>query len=654
MISQHTIQQIQNRIDIVEVLSDFISLKRRGVNLLGLCPFHGEKTPSFTVSPSKQIYKCFGCGKSGSAISFLMEHDKLTYPEALRWLANKYNITIEEVEQSAEEKKQQEKNKSIFTLNDFAQNYFHHQLLHSDEGKKIALSYLDERKINVDSLQKFQLGFCPSSYTHDAFYKAAKQQQFSDDILFASGLIKKRNETIVDAYSNRIIFPIHLLNGKVAGFGARRISNTDEHSPKYINTPQNDTYNKSHILYGIHFAKEHIIKKRFAFLVEGYTDVISLSQIGQGQTVASAGTALTSEQILLLKKLTTKVVLFYDSDAAGVAATQKAIQLLIALGMDVDVLSAPAGEDPDSFASQHSTHSFEAYLENNKKNFLDYLIHTLITDEDNIQQKSNAVNVIAETLAHFHGVADLIKRQEYIKYASKKMDVDIESLHRLVNLRLQEKAFQQQKNAQISSDNKAILPADDSNNSTQVGIPSLSPLDENYFDDNIKQLIFILIQYGNKHWQDGVSVASHIYTYLETNHFFNLLKHAGWRGILEEYKKHFDKGHFMRADYFLYHEDDIIRQLSVDIFVEIEKPNQGWKKLLPDFDEQGDYCKDVRSTLALLTLKMYKKLIAENQAWNKQMSAPNEHEERITLETHKFLKEQAKQIADEMGNVLMK
>ncbi|MEP6682511.1 MAG: DNA primase, partial [Parafilimonas sp.] len=301
MISPQTIEQITNRIDIIDVVSEFVKLKKRGANYLGLCPFHNEKTPSFTVSPSKEIYKCFGCGKSGNTITFLMEHEKYSYAESLKWLAQRYNIEIQETEVSDETRIVQQAAESLHAVNNFAQKFFTEQLLKTDEGQSNALTYLEERGYDLNTIEKFQLGYNPQ--IRNAFTTAALQQQFNKEILLKSGLVVERNDELADNYRGRIIFPIHNTTGKIIGFGARVIGKTDK-APKYINTPENEVYVKSKILYGAYFARHSIDKNSECLLVEGYTDVISLHQSGIENVVASGGTSLTADQLRIIKKYT--------------------------------------------------------------------------------------------------------------------------------------------------------------------------------------------------------------------------------------------------------------------------------------------------------------------------------------------------------------
>ena len=317
MITQDTIQQILSRIDIVEIVGGFVKLKKRGTSYLGLCPFHNEKTPSFTVSPAKEIYKCFGCGRSGNTISFLMEHEKYSYVESLRWLANKYNVEVEETATSPEFRQLQQVADSLYILNGFAQQFFSNSLFETEEGQSVGLSYLKERGFREEIIRKFQLGYDPEQ--RDAFARAAIAAQYNTELLQKSGLAVLRDGQPVDNYRGRIIFPVHNQSGKVLGFGARLIRNNDR-APKYINTPENEIYIKSRILYGSYFARHAIDKQDECLLVEGYTDVISLHQAGIENVVASGGTSLTVDQLRLIRTYTNNLTIIYDGDFAGMKA----------------------------------------------------------------------------------------------------------------------------------------------------------------------------------------------------------------------------------------------------------------------------------------------------------------------------------------------
>src|SRR5690349_15727774 len=380
MISQNSIQQILGRIDILEVVGEFVKLKKRGASYLGLCPFHNEKTPSFTVSPSKEIYKCFGCGKSGNSISFIMEHEKYSYVEALKWLARKYGIEVEETFATDEQRQQQQSAESLYIINNFAQQFFSRMLFETDEGQDVGLSYFKERGFREEVIKKFQLGYSPEQ--RDAFTREAIAKQFNTELLIKTGLVVLRNEVLVDNYRGRVIFPIHNQSGKVLGFGARILKANDK-APKYINTPENEIYIKSRILYGTYQARQAIDKADECLLVEGYTDVISLHQAGIENVVASGGTSLTPDQLRLIKKYTNNLTIIYDGDAAGVKAAMRGLELALEESLNVQLVLIPDKEDPDSYVNKVGATRFRDFVNQNKRDFILFQLDVLLREAGN-------------------------------------------------------------------------------------------------------------------------------------------------------------------------------------------------------------------------------------------------------------------------------
>ena len=359
MITRETIDNIVSAVRIEEVIGDYINLRRRGVNLLGLCPFHNEKTPSFTVSPAKGIYKCFGCGKAGNAVGFIMEHERLTYPEALRYLAKKYHIEIEEEEQTPEQIQEISEKESLFNLNEFARRYFSSVLFDTEEGKAVGLAYFREREIREDIIKKFQLGFSPDQW--NAFSEHAITEGYKKDMLLKTGLALEKDGRLYDRFHSRVIFPIHSASGRTIGFGGR-ILTSDKNRPKYVNSPESELYNKSKTLYGIYFARNEIARKDNCYLVEGYTDVISLHQAGIENVVASSGTSLTTDQVRMIQRYTSNITILYDGDPAGIKASFRGIDMVLEQGMNVRIVLFPDNEDPDSFARKHHPQETENLL----------------------------------------------------------------------------------------------------------------------------------------------------------------------------------------------------------------------------------------------------------------------------------------------------
>src|SRR5215467_4219493 len=431
MISQNTIQEILSRIDIIDIVGGFVKLKKRGANYLGLCPFHNEKTPSFTVSPSKEIYKCFGCGRSGNAISFLMEHEKYSYVEALKWLANKYGIEIEETYTTDEQRQQMQAADSLYIINSFAQQFFSKMLFETEEGQDIGLSYLKEKGFREDSTKKFQLGYSPEQ--RNAFAKEAIAKQFNTELLLKTGLVVNRNEQLTDNYRGRVIFPVHNHSGKVLGFGARILKSNDK-GPKYINTPENEIYSKSKILYGSYFARQAIDKADECLLVEGYTDVISLHQAGIENVVASGGTSLTTEQLRLVKKYTNNLTIVYDGDAAGIKAALRGLDMALEEGLNVRLVLIPDNEDPDSYVNKVGPTVFREFVQKNKRDFILFQLDVALKDAGaDTNKKAEVVNQIAETISRINKAEDFTKQQDYIKQCSEILKIDEGGLHALVN-----------------------------------------------------------------------------------------------------------------------------------------------------------------------------------------------------------------------------
>lgn len=418
MIPRDTIDTIISTVRIEEVIGDFVVLRRRGVNMLGLCPFHNEKTPSFTVSPAKGIYKCFGCGKAGNAVNFIMEHEHFSYPEALKYLARKYNIEVEEEEQTPEQLQELNEKESLYNLNQFAQQFFSRTLLETNEGKAVGWSYLRERGIRDDIIQKFQLGFSPSVW--DAFSQHAAKNGYKKEYLIKTGLSLEKENRLYDRFHSRIIFPIHSASGRVIGFGGRILSAEKTHA-KYVNSPESEIYNKSKTLYGIFFAKNAIISKDNCYLVEGYTDVISLFQAGIENTVASSGTSLTLDQIRMIRRYTTNITILYDGDPAGIKASFRGIDMIVEQAMNVMIVLFPNGEDPDSFARKNHPDEVDRFIKENAVNFILFKTRLLLDETRNDPiKKAGLIKEIVNTIAL---IPDGISRSLYIHECSALMTV---------------------------------------------------------------------------------------------------------------------------------------------------------------------------------------------------------------------------------------
>lgn len=411
MLTPDSIEKIKQTARIEEVVGDFVTLKRRGSNMIGRCPFHDEKTPSFTVNPARGIFKCFGCGKAGDSIKFVMEHEHFAYPEALKFIARKYNIEIEEREVSPEEKQAENERESLFAVNEFARNFFRQTLTDTDEGQSVGLSYFKERGISPEIIEKFQLGYSPESF--DALLREAEEKGYKHEYLQKLGLIKENDKgRRYDAYRGRVIFPIHNISGRVIGFGGRVLKKT-ETAPKYINSPQNEIYDKSKTLYGIYFAKEHIIKNDLCYLVEGYTDVTSMYQSGIRNVVASSGTSLTVDQIKLIRRFSENVTILYDGDPAGIKASFRGIDMILEEGLNVRVLLFPDGDDPDSFARKHTEDELREYLSGNTRDFITFKTDLLVKDAGTDPVKR--AEIVRDSVNSIALIPDAIKRSVFIR-----------------------------------------------------------------------------------------------------------------------------------------------------------------------------------------------------------------------------------------------
>ena len=420
MIDQATIDRIMDAAQIVDVVSEFVTLRRRGVNYVGLCPFHNEKTPSFSVSPSKGVCKCFSCGKGGNVVHFIMEHEQLNYYEALKWLAKKYGIEVKERELSDEEKQAQSIRESLFLINDFANSYFQDILHNHPDGQAIGMSYFRQRGFRDDIIRKFQLGF--STESRDALYQEAKKKGFNTDYLVKTGLCYTRDDgQLRDRFWGRVMFPVHTLSGKVVAFGGR-VLKTDGKVAKYVNSPESEIYHKSRELYGIYFAKQAIVKQDKCFLVEGYTDVISMHQAGVENVVASSGTSLTSGQIRMIHRFTNNITVLYDGDMAGIKASIRGIDMLLEEGMNIKVMLLPDGDDPDSFARKHNATEFQEYITAHEVNFIRFKTNLLMADAGDDPYKR--ATLITDIVKSISVIPEAIVRSEYIKECSQMLYIE--------------------------------------------------------------------------------------------------------------------------------------------------------------------------------------------------------------------------------------
>ena len=443
MIDRQTIEQIMDTAKVEEVVGDFVALRRRGVNMIGLCPFHNEKTPSFTVSPSKNLWKCFGCGKGGKPVHFIMEHEQLSYPDAIKWLAKKYHIEIKERELTDEEREEENLRESLFVINQYALQYFIDTLHESEEGKAIGLNYFRHRGLRDETIKKFCLGYSPEK--RDSFAKKATTAGYKGELIAKTGVCYSTDDgRLQDRFWGRVIFPVHTISGKVVAFGGR-VLQTNAKAAKYVNSPESEIYHKSDHLYGLYFAKQAIMQKDRCILVEGYLDVISMYQAGIQNVVASSGTSLTTGQIRLIHRFTNNVTLLYDGDKAGIKASIRGIDMLLEEGMNINVVLLPEGEDPDSYAQSHSTEEVEQYIEQNKVDFIRFKTNLLLDEvgDDPIRR----AGLIGDVVKSIAVVPNDILRSEYIKKCSEMLNVGEQLLVKEVAKIRRQKAEETQKNS---------------------------------------------------------------------------------------------------------------------------------------------------------------------------------------------------------------
>ena len=562
MIPKETIDQIFETARIEEIVGDFVSLKKRGVNYIGNCPFHNEKTPSFTVSPTKGIYKCFGCGKGGNSINFIMEIEHYNYPEALKFVAKKYNIEIEEEELSSEQIERSNEKDSLFIVSNYAKEYFQDVLWNTEEGKSVGLSYFKERGFTDETIKKFELGYNPKA--KDAFSKEALKKAYDKQVLISSGLslINESSGQIVDRFKERTIFPIQSYSGRTLGFGGRAFSPNAK--AKYLNSPENLIYHKSKVLYGLNYSKNAIGKEGICYIVEGYTDVISMHQNGIENVVSASGTALTLEQIKLINRLAKNVVLLFDGDNAGIKATYKSINMILKEGMSVKIVAFPKGDDPDSFSKKLSTEEFKEFLTNNAVDFIDYKIK--ISDLNTNEDPTKITNIKRDIIESISCIPDSLNRSQYCKTFSKKLDIaEKVLLSEVAKARASIGSFEQ-----VADRSKVS------------GQPTIKPKEKLSSDGKLikleEEILRILINYGNDTFtteeDEQESVASLIFSDLDADNitFTNTDFHTMYIEIISVIK---EKG-IIDLQHFINHKNQEISQKAIDLISNKHSISNNW------------------------------------------------------------------------------
>ena len=642
MIDKATIDKIMDAANIVDVVSEFVALRKAGVNYKGLCPFHDEKTPSFMVSPSKGYCHCFSCGKGGNAVGFIMEHEQMTYPEALRWLAKKYNIEIHDRELSAEERREANDRESMFIVNEWAMKYFQDNLNNHVEGRAIGMQYFRQRGFRDDTINKFMLGYALQE--KDALAKAARAKGFNEQYLIDTGLCyRKDNGQLQDRYYGRVIFPVHNVTGRIVAFGGRILSN-DKKLAKYVNSPESLIYHKSNELYGIYLAKQAISKNDRCYLVEGYIDVTSMHQHGVENVVASSGTSLTTGQIRLIRRFTPNITVLYDGDPAGIHASIRGIDMLLSEGMNVKVLLLPDGDDPDSFARKHPAQEFRDYIEEHQTDFIAFKTNLLLKGVTDPIKRSEAINSIVHSVAV---IQDPIKRATYIADCAHRLGMNENTLIGTMNNFIREGQEQLRKEQQREERRQDTT-------ATTVSSPQAQEVQQATKIEYM--LVQLVVRYGETiiykdvETEDGgkinLSVAQYISYDLGAD---NLTFHdERYNRILQEAVEHNDNSGFKAESYFTHHPDVSINQLATEMAIDRFQLS---KSLQVKHDEET-----LRNQVEHLVLDFRKEYVQQRLSILKQqiaLSANDMERMRQLMEEYKDIQSMRNTIARELGNEVM-
>ena len=628
MITPDTISNILSAVRIEEVVADFVSLKRRGTNYIGLCPFHNEKTPSFTVSPAKGIFKCFGCGKAGNTVNFLMEHEHYTYPEALRFLAKRYHIEIAEEVQTPEKIQEQNEKETLFLINQFAQKYFEQTLFETEDGKAIGLTYLQERGFREEYIRKFQLGYSKEGW--EDFSSHAVSEGYKAEYLAKTGLSIQKENRLIDRFHGRVMFPIHSASGRIMGFGGRILS-ADKQTAKYLNSPESEIYNKSKSLYGLYYARNAMVAKNNCFLVEGYTDVISLHQAGIENVVASSGTSLTADQVKLIQRYTPNITILYDGDPAGIKASLRGIDMILEQGMNVKIVLFPEKEDPDSYARTHRAAEVEEFIAKNAVNFILFKTRLLLreTAGDPVK-KAELVKEIVNTIAI---IPDGITRTFFTRECSSLLAVPeqtlVNEMNKILRKKFSKKLQEEGGQPYIEPDDAAIAP------------PQIE-FDLDSGESQEKEIIRLLLQFGSEtitlkqktgdepEEETQLKVADLIIQDLLRDEI--PFETPVCRQIFNEMAELQQKGVIPDKDYFLHHADPILATLAIDLIILPYELSHHWEKnkiyVQPEIDR---LLLSVYPALYAFKAKKIERMIADNQKRLKEIKSAKEDIEEITL-----------------------
>jgi DNA primase len=657
-INPETIERIKHSVDIVEVVGDFVSLKKKGANYSACCPFHNEKTPSFSVNPVRQIYKCFGCGAAGDSIKFVMDIDAVGYNEALRYLAGKYGIEIQEEQVSDEESQRQNLRESLYIVLNYAKNFYQEQLQNTEEGQAIGLSYFRERGFSNDTRKKFELGYSPEAW--DAFTKEALQKGYTAETLEKAGLLihKEGSQTAgYDRFRGRVIFPVHNVAGKVIAFGARILKSDKSgkaNQPKYLNSPETDVYHKSDSLYGIYQAKNAIRQLELCYLVEGYTDVISLHQAGVENVVASSGTSLTPEQIRLIARFTPNVTILYDGDMAGIKAALRGLDLVLEEGLNVSIVLFPDGEDPDSYVRRVGAQAFKEYIREASRDFISFKTETLLRDAGNDPFRLAAV--IGDVVGSIIKIPDAIKRQVFFHRTSEMMKVDEQMLITEGNKLLRKL------HTQKPSDRGVRPPQGSSISPVQPDLESAPPIDlfspdEPQEDTALQRsklyyqeeaFVRLLVLYGTKELEPNITVCAYVLSEIKDIDF----KDPVFNHLLTLFRENFSRNILLDTSYFQNHREADIREMTIDWLTSKYELSELWSE---KFEIYVPFEVDVLDKTAFINILRLKKAFTEEKmkvCHQDLLLAQSEEDQIVIMKEFMFYKGVSMAAAKELGSVV--
>ena len=635
MIPSHTVDEIKNRVDIVEVVGDFVSLKRKGQNMWACCPFHNEKSPSFSVSPAKGFYKCFGCGKAGDTIDFVMEVEKLDYIESLKFLAKKYGIEVQEEVLTDDQAQKQSERESLYIVLNAAKDFFVNTLWDSPEGRSIGLGYFKERKMTDAILKKFELGFVKDEW--DGFYKEALKLGHSEEMLEKAGLLIVKENKKYDRFRGRIIFPIHSAQGRVVGFGARALKKDDK--PKYINSPETSIYVKNQVLYGLFQAKQAIRMADNCYLVEGYTDVTSLHEVGIENVVASSGTSLTEGQIKLIQRFSSTITVLYDGDLAGIKASLRGIDMILEQGLNVKMVLLPEGEDPDSYSKLLGSEAFKNYLEDKKEDFIHFKSNLLAEEaEKDPIKKAESIKEIVSSIAV---IPDAIKRSVYIKEAGDLLEIEEQILISELNKIIRGKS---KSSKYTKTEDALVVPV-----KPQEQEISWSTVDIIIYQE--RESIRLLLEYAHIELDKETSLQSYLLNELE-DVVFQSEVHAE---IFNKFKEELSKGSTATIDYFIKNGSPEVRKTVIDIISEKKELSPQWtdkhKIIIPDESDKDHLERTALTNILRLKQRVVRKMLEDNI--DRLKASKSEEEQTEIQQIHAELKETEKEIALQLGNVIL-